>query len=198
MKTFWDERYQQDTYAYGTAPNAFFAAKLAMIKGKGTLLLPGEGEGRNALYAAQLGWKVHAFDFSEQGRGKALQLFADACVEVQYDLMDFNHLILPPAAYDAIGLVFVHLPSTIRQMVHHQLMASLKPEGWLIAEWFSKNQLSLDSGGPKDPDMLYNEALLREDFAPLKIELLESHETHLDEGPYHQGRASVLRLVARK
>ncbi|HRP00579.1 MAG TPA: hypothetical protein PLN54_14190, partial [Flavobacteriales bacterium] len=65
MKEFWDERYGAEEYAYGTAPNAWFAEQLKGLM-PGSLLLPAEGEGRNAVPAARLGWKVTAFDLSER------------------------------------------------------------------------------------------------------------------------------------
>jgi len=58
----WDQRYSSETYAYGKNANAFFAAQLEHMN-PGRLLLPDEGEGRNAVYAAGLGWAVEAFDF---------------------------------------------------------------------------------------------------------------------------------------
>ena len=72
MKDFWNQRYAADEYAYGTAPNAFFKAVLDPLP-PGRILLPAEGEGRNAVYAAKLGWEVVAFDQSEGGQKKAMK-----------------------------------------------------------------------------------------------------------------------------
>jgi hypothetical protein len=57
MSQFWDQRYQTEEYAYGKEANAFFSAQLKKTA-PGCLLLPGEGEGRNAVYAAKKGWMV--------------------------------------------------------------------------------------------------------------------------------------------
>jgi hypothetical protein len=40
----------------------------------GRILFPAEDEGRNAVYAASLGWEVHAFDISERAKDKAEKL----------------------------------------------------------------------------------------------------------------------------
>ena len=69
----WDQRYSEQPYAYGTAPNAFVKASLDTQK-PGKILFAAEGEGRNAVYAAQQGWEVEAFDLSAAGRDKALAL----------------------------------------------------------------------------------------------------------------------------
>ena len=73
MKNFWNERYDQDAYCYGTNPNLFFSQSLEKFS-PGKILLPAEGEGRNAVFAAQKDWEVLAFDWSEAGQTKALKL----------------------------------------------------------------------------------------------------------------------------
>ena len=73
MKAMWNERYQQKEFQYGTNPNDFMASELAHLT-PGRILFPGAGEGRDAVYAAKLGWETHAFDLSEQGQAKAIRL----------------------------------------------------------------------------------------------------------------------------
>ena len=84
---FWNDRYAQPEFAYGTEPNQFFADQLAQLT-PGTLLLPAEGEGRNAVFAAQHGWTVDAFDFSEAAQTKARQLAANRGISISYTLGD--------------------------------------------------------------------------------------------------------------
>lgn len=197
MKSFWDERYAATEYVYGETPNAFFKAQLEKLS-PGRLLLPCEGEGRNAVYAAQMGWEVEAFDQSEAGRDKALRLAESKSVQLNYQVCDWSEARYPAASFDAIALIFAHLPADIRKAAHQQLIPYLKPGGTLILEGFNPRQLQYQTGGPKDPAMLFTEAILRQDFADL--ELLELYETEeeLDEGLYHSGRAAVIRLVGRK
>ena len=63
---YWNQRYSNAKYVYGEEPNQFFATQLSALKA-GSLILPCEGEGRNAVYAASLGWTVDAFDGSLEG-----------------------------------------------------------------------------------------------------------------------------------
>ena len=65
---FWDERYSSEEYVYGTEPNQFFKEQIDKITVPGKLLLPGEGEGRNAIYAARSGWQVDVFDQSRTAK----------------------------------------------------------------------------------------------------------------------------------
>jgi hypothetical protein len=63
MKDFWNERYGWDESAYGEQPNEYFKKQLAQLE-PGEILMPAEGEGRNAVHAAKSGWHVKAFDTS--------------------------------------------------------------------------------------------------------------------------------------
>ena len=57
-------------------PNAYFK-KIIDTLFPGKILLAAEGEGRNAVYAASLGWDVYAYDFSEMAYKKAMKLAAE-------------------------------------------------------------------------------------------------------------------------
>ncbi|KAF5038229.1 hypothetical protein DSECCO2_556490 [anaerobic digester metagenome] len=197
MKEHWDERYSAESYMYGTHPNAWFAAKLEGLT-PGRLLLPADGEGRNAVYAAQKKWDVTAFDQSVEGRKKALKLAAGRSVNIVYNIHDLTEFTGEKDHFDAIALIFVHMPDDIRQKVHHKLMESLKPGGHLILEAFTKAQLHKNTGGPRQEHLLYECEQIKQDFNAL--ELIERSEltVHLDEGPLHSGEASVIRLFARK
>jgi SAM-dependent methyltransferase len=197
MENLWDQRYATDTYIYGTEPNDWFVEKLKILK-PGKLLLPGEGEGRNAVWASDQGWDVTAFDQSYEAKAKAMKLAAEKQVPLEYHVKDLRCFRGEEAQYDAIGLIYVHMPPDYRQKVHHEFVKMLKPGGCLIFQAFSKAQLPNKSGGPKDLELLYNEEELRSDFKELR--LLEFHNVrlHIEEGTHHKGVAEILRLFARK
>lgn len=197
MNEFWETRYSSPTYAYGTLPNTFFKQCIDPLT-PGRLLLPAEGEGRNAVYAAQRGWTVDAFDFSEAARQKARQLADTVGVSLSYTVASFEEIDAPAETYDLIGLIYAHMPSVERNTVHKRLISSLKPGGFVILEAFHKQQLGNPSGGPQNPDMLYSRTDLLDDFAELTIRQLEEVYIDLNEGPYHHGSACVIRLVAQK
>ncbi len=191
----WDQRFETSEFVYGIEPNAFLAA---ILDGEpaGRLLLPAEGEGRNAVYAARRGWQVDAVDYSTAGRDKALALARQAGVTIDYTLADLTLWEPPAATYDLVALVYLHLPSAQRRDVHRRLAAAVKPGGSLILEAFSQAQLGNSSGGPQNLDMLYAVDDLQMDFGMLKIRSLVETTVSLDEGAGHQGRAQVIRLIA--
>jgi len=196
MSIFWDQRYRESNFAYGKGPNSFFADTVAKYKPR-KLLLPAEGEGRNAVYAAQLGWQVDAFDFSSVARDHAIGLAHEHGVSINYFLADFNFLALPEKSYHFIALIYTHMPSDIRQSVYRTLIKSLKPGGIILAELFSQKQLELDSGGPKNTDYLVTPEIMANDFAGLKISMNQDVDIELNEGPFHQGKAHVVRFLAK-
>jgi len=197
IKELWNERYSLEEYIYGAEPNEFFKEQLINLK-PGNLLLPGEGEGRNAIYAASKGWQVDAVNFSETAKVKALKLAELNSVKINYfdsDLMEFNY---PENKYDLAAIIFVHLSAEKRNYVHKKIISSLKREGLIILEAFNKNQIDNNSGGPKDVNLLYGEEDILKSFDELEKILLESITFNLSEGSLHQGKADLIRFIGRK
>jgi 2-polyprenyl-3-methyl-5-hydroxy-6-metoxy-1,4-benzoquinol methylase len=195
MKEVWNQRYSQPAYVYGESPNVFFANELNKIQ-PGKIILPCEGEGRNAVYAAKKGWDVLAFDMSEAGKEKAKALALKHKVTVNYTVSDILDAKYENA--DVVGLIYAHFPDTIRSLAHHQISSWLKPGGKLILEAFNPLQINNQSGGPKDISMLYTIEMLQADFTSLHIESIEYKNITLDEGPLHQGAANVIQMIASK
>ena len=196
MKEFWEKRYNSKEYIYGSAPNAFLKSQLGKLPA-GKLLLPAEGEGRNAVYAAELGWDVDAIDFSEQGKEKALRLAKERNVYINYQVADLSNFEFKQS-YDVIGLIYAHFPAEWRSSMHQELANQLNSGGIIILEAFHKDQLGKDSGGPKSLEMLYSKESIRQDFKSLHCDLIKQETIFLDEGKHHSGEASVVRCIFRK
>ncbi|MEI6884882.1 MAG: class I SAM-dependent methyltransferase [Bacteroidota bacterium] len=196
-REMWDQRYADEEYLYGTTPNVFFKQELDKLK-PGKILLPAEGEGRNAVYAASMGWDVYAFDQSEEGRRKAIRLAEEKKVVITYVLSDLENAEYQEEFFDAIGLMCVHSPGEKRQLVHRNLSRFLKPGGTLILTGFSKEQLQFTSGGPKELSWLFSVEELKADFEAFSSCRIEHSETLIEEGPYHKGMASMIQMVAVK
>ena len=200
MKEFWDERFKQNEYIYGKAPNHFYKSEIDQILQKGKALFPLEGEGRNACYAAKLGWKVEAFDFSEMGKHKALELCKSQNLQIDYNLSKAENFEFKKEDYDLVVLIYAHLNQSLRTSFHHQIADSLKPGGKVIIEAFHPKQLknNYPSGGPKHEDSLYTLKDLRGDFSVLSELTGVEQEIELEEGNYHSGKGFVTRFVGEK
>ena len=197
-KNFWDERYSGTDYTYGTEPNLFFKDQLDKIIPQGKLLLPGEGEGRNAVYAAKLGWKVDAFDQSQVAKSKANKLAKENNVSINYETIDLEEFKPKTNYYDCAAIIFVHLPLDIRSEFYKKVVDSIKPAGKIILELFSTDQLGKNSGGPQNLEMLSTIADIKNNFDKLRPLILKEENIYLDEGDKHSGEASVIRFVGEK
>lgn len=198
----WNERYSKPEFAYGELPNDYLREQIQKLL-PGNILFPADGESRNGVYAATLGWKVSAFDISIQGKKKALLLAGKNNVTIDYQVGELQTLNYAPEQFDAIALIFAHFPANIKSGMHKRLGTYLRKGGIVIFEAFSKNHLKYNSnnekvGGPKEIEMLFSIEEIKADFPGYEIIELAEVVTELNEGPFHSGRGSVIRFVGRK
>jgi 2-polyprenyl-3-methyl-5-hydroxy-6-metoxy-1,4-benzoquinol methylase len=198
MKEFWNERYAEHELAYGELPNAYFEEEIKKIDKPGKLLLPMEGQGRNAVFAAKLGWDVTAFDFSEEAKNSALKLAEKHNVKIDYRISSMEDFNAGTEIFDAVALIYAHLPEEIRKESHEKLIKALKPDGTFILEGFEKKQLHYQSGGPKKEEMLYSVDMINNDFKTTTILNCKELIIELTEGKYHIGEAAVVRFTGEK
>jgi SAM-dependent methyltransferase len=197
MSEFWDERFGKQEYLYGKIPNTFLKQELENVT-PGKILFLAEGEGRNAVYAASLGWNVDALDSSEVGKAKAEKLAEERGVKINYELANLKFHKLPQEVYDAVAIIYFHLPSDCRNEVYQEAIKSLKPGGRLILELFDKEQFKVPYAGPKDLDLLYSLEDAVNDFIDLDFEKLSKESILMDEGDGHKGDGFVIRFVGIK
>ncbi len=197
MSQLWNTRFNTEQYIYGTEPNVFFKQELEKLN-PAKLLLPAEGEGRNAVFAAKIGWQVTAFDASTVAQAKALKLASHNGVSINYRILNFTEAYFDPESFDAIALVFAHMPSLMRTAVHQNALKWLKPGGVLILEGYSKQQHQFNTGGPSDADMLYAVTDLKHDFASMAQLNVTEVITELSEGSQHIGQSALIRVVGVK
>jgi SAM-dependent methyltransferase len=194
----WDERFSGDGFAYGTEPSRWLAAHAGRIRPGGRVLCLGEGEGRNGVWLARQGFEVDAVDGSPVGLEKARRLAAASGVSLATTVADLADHVPAPSTFDAVVLVFLHLPPALRPVVHARAAAALRPGGLVVLEAFNPAQLAHASGGPRQLDMLYAATTIRSDFPGVEWEELLDVEEDLDEGPLHQGRAALVRGLGRR
>lgn len=195
MIEMWNKRFAQDEYVYGKEPNVFFKEQL-LRHPSGKILLPAEGEGRNAVFAAKMGWNVDAFDTSIEAKKKAERLAQENNVQIKYHLYSYEEADYKANSFDLIALVYAH--SSNRKQNHQRLIKFLKPGGIIILEGFSKKQINNSTGGPRNAEMLFSKEELEDDFNTLSELLFTESDIDLDEGEHHNGTASIIRLIGKK
>jgi cyclopropane fatty-acyl-phospholipid synthase-like methyltransferase len=197
MKEMWEERFSNVEYMYGKNPNQFLQEEIDKLN-PGRALFVGEGEGRNAVYAATKGWQVDANDWSENAKRKAEKWAHENNVSIHYKIVDFEHLLIDEEKYDLIVLIFIHVNEELRKKIHSKAITGLKPGGLVILEAYDKDQIKYESGGPKTQDLLYSLEDIYTDFNELEIIKFSKDIVKLDEGILHKGNASVIRYIGQK
>lgn len=196
--TFWDERFAEDEFVYGTEPNVFLVEQAFRLKPGASILVPGDGEGRNGVWLASQGMDVFSVDGSAVGLAKARGLAAARGLAIRTEVADLCAWTWPSGGFDAIVSLFLHLAPPDRARLHGKMIAALRPGGVVILEAFRPEQLAFSSGGPKDLSLLYRTEQLADDFQDADILLLEETLVDLDEGKLHKGPGATVRLVARR
>src|SRR5258706_5948286 len=144
----WNDRYSKDEFAYGVQPNNYLKEQLEKLD-VGAILFPAEGEGRNAVFAAKLGWTVSAFDISTEGRNKAFRLAETNNVRIDYQVGELQTLKYNKEQFDAIALIYAHFPADIKSLYHKMLDTYLRKSGLVIFEAFSKRHIDYISRSEK-------------------------------------------------
>ena len=194
----WDQRYSESGFAFGTKPNDFLVESTPLLKPGGRILCLAEGEGRNGVYLAQLGFAVECVDSSAVGLEKAQKLAAEKSVAIRTTIADLSDYTIPEDYYDGIISIFCHLPPEVQKAVHAQIYPGLKQAGVFILEGYSKNQLERDTGGPKKLEMLMDLETVTDELEQLTIQHSIETVRTIHEGKYHDGPGSVIQLIGIK
>lgn len=196
MKNKWNKRYSSEEYFFGQEPNEFLKEEIEKIT-PGRALFIGEGEGRNSVYAAALGWEVDAIDISDVGKEKAEKLAADKNVKINYQITDAYDFTYPQNHYDAIVLIYFHIPLELREKYFRNLISSLKSGGRIILLVYDVDHLKHNSHGPKDLTILFTLENIVELFISLDFVLfVKENIERVKKGVYQ--KASVIKFVGKK
>lgn len=197
----WDDRYREEEFAYGKAPNDFIRDHAELFSVGDRVLCLASGEGRNAVYLATRGCQVTAVDLSSVGLEKTRQLALEHDVTVETIHADLASFDPGEAAWEGVTSVFAHVPPAVRGPLHARVVRSLTPGGVLLLEAYTPGHVHLPGrGGPPAhaPELFMEAAVLENELAGLHFDRLHETERHLQEGRYHEGRSGVVQVVARK
>ena len=124
----------------------------------------GAGEGRNAVWLAQQGWQVTAVDFSEAGLDKASKLAATADVKISMLCADVATYAPPPATFELVVILYLHLPAPVRQVVYPRAATAVAEGGVLLVVGHDATNPDEGFGGPQEPDVLFSPDDIRSDL----------------------------------
>jgi len=194
---WWDERYSEKGFAYGTEPNDFLVTVADQIPGKRVLSVA-EGEGRNAVFLARRGFDVTAVDSSRVGLEKARQLAAEQGLQLETIVADLSTYDPGIDQWDAVVSIFCHLPAPVRKQLHKKIIAALKTGGILALEAYHPRQLEFATGGPQSAELMPTLDDLHSELEGLRFIIGHEIEREVIEGKYHFGQAAVIQVLAVK
>lgn len=198
MSNQWDERYASADYMYGTEPNDFLREQAHHIRPGGRVLCIADGEGRNGVYLATLGYDVTSVDASRVGLNKAAALATSHNVSITTTHADLAEFDFGVEQWDAVVSIFCHLPPELRTRVHAAIPTSLCSNGVVILEAYTVEQLANKTGGPPVPELMMSEEQLRHDFASLHVIFCGERTRIIHEGTLHNGVSATVQLVAQR
>ena len=196
-KGYWDQRFATKEFVYGEQANDFLRQHAAGLAA-GQALCLAEGEGRNAVFLAELGHQVCAQDISPIGLGKAKALAQRKGVNITTLCCDLAALDLKPNSLDLIAAIWMHVGPELRATVFEQSVEALRPGGHLLIEAYRPQQLNFSSGGPARKELLIDAAQLQQELAALEPLILQEIERTISEGNAHQGRSAVVQFFGRR
>lgn len=144
-------------------PAAWLTDNLDVIPRDGLVLDVASGKGRNAVFLAQRGWRVHAIDRDITDLVRLVGTLGErgAMTVEQVDL-EVGTPVLGAERYDAV-VVFNYLHRPLMPA----LVGAVRAGGVLIYETFTIGQAA--RGHPRNPDFLLRDGELPTLVAPLRI-----------------------------
>ena len=169
--TGWDERYRSSGLVWTSEPNRFVREYLADTA-PGTAVDLGAGEGRNAVWLAELGWRVTAVDFSPVGLAKAQDAARGAGVRIDTAVADVAEYA-PDSPVDLVLLSYLQILPEDRRRLLRRIPSWLRPGGAVLVVAHDESNVEHGWGGPPDPALCYDVETTAADLAPLRVDIAE-------------------------
>ena len=156
--TTWDARYAAAQLVWSATPNAVIEQETSPLPA-GRALDLASGEGRNAIWLAEHGWRVTAVDFSDVATDRARRLGAerlgDHADRLQAVAADVLTWIPEQGAFDLVIVVYFHVGASDRRALLHRAAHALAPGGTLLVLGHHLDNIEHGVGGPQDPALLF-------------------------------------------
>jgi SAM-dependent methyltransferase len=189
----WNARYAQKELVWSAEPNRLFAAEVAALA-PGRALDLACGEGRNAVWLAEQGWRVTGVDFSDVALAKAAELAAARGVEVEWVVADVLEHAPERRGFDLVAVLYLQLPRDELRHAVRSAVDAVAPGGTLVVLAHDSTNLTAGHGGPKDPAVLYTAEDVVPELDGLVVERAEAVERTV---PLPKGEAVAIDAFVR-
>ena len=138
------------------------------------------GEGRNAVYFAELGWQAENIDISNVGLNKFLKFAEErGVIEKVFancaDATGFESVLTP---VDLGVVAYLQINQEDLADALDCLIENIRKGGKLVGVWHSRDNMANDYNGPRDADVRPSVETITEMLAgqPVEIEILENRD----------------------
>jgi SAM-dependent methyltransferase len=179
----WDARYAATDLVWSSGPNRWVEELLGDVAPGRVVDIAG-GEGRNGLWLASRGWDVLVTDYSpvaiERARERAEKLPPDG--RFRAEVADATAPVADPP-YDVALLCYLQLPGEQFATALRHASAALVPGGRLVVVGHALANLTDGTGGPQDPDVLYDPDRVTAALEGLRVDVAEIRERPVEGAP---------------
>jgi SAM-dependent methyltransferase len=151
----WNRRYAGSELLWTARPNRFLVAEAEGLE-PGRALDLACGEGRNAVWLAEHGWRVTGVDFSDVALEKAHRLADARGVEPEWVQADLLAYAPEPRAFDLVIAFYLQLQQAQRTPVLRAAAEAVGAGGTMLVVAHDSSNLEHGYGGPGDPAVLYS------------------------------------------
>lgn len=192
-RTTWNERYAARGLVWSAGPNKRFAEEVAHLT-PGRALDVACGEGRNAIYLAEQGWRVTAIDFSDVGVEKGRRNAEERGVAVDWVVGDVTETELPQHGFDLVAILYLHTDPATRARWLPKAIDAVDVGGTFLYIGHDPANIEHGVGGPRDPSVLPDARALCGYLDGFEVEFADVTRRPVDHDPGHGGAASGVAL----
>lgn len=155
---YWEARYGSRDPVWSGRPNRQLVAEAADLK-PGEALDAGCGEGADAIWLAERGWRVTAVDFASaalrRGAKQAESLGAELAGRIRWRREDLTAWTPPERRFDLVTAQYMHFLPEAREPVFRGLAAAVAPGGTLLIVGHHPADLDANLRPPAPRELFY-------------------------------------------
>jgi SAM-dependent methyltransferase len=171
----WEERYGAQPTVWSGRPNPQLVAEAADLA-PGTAVDVGSGEGADAIWLAERGWRVVGLDFATAALRRAAAHAAERGPEVAARIDWVHHDVTTwepgEQRFDLVSAQFMHLPPAARVPLFARLADAVAPGGDLLIVGHDVSDLATAAGRPAVPEMFFTAEEVAATLDPDRWEVL--------------------------
>jgi SAM-dependent methyltransferase len=130
-RTFWDSFYEDAPAHWSGRPNPHLVTDAAALP-PGAALDVGSGEGGDAIWLAERGWRVTAVDISQVALDRASIAAGDQASRITFEQHDVLAWTPAPDGFDLVSAQYLHFPTPQMHALVQGLATAVRPGGTLL------------------------------------------------------------------